>query len=119
MINKALLERLEELEEKIEELTIQNKLLKSDLEDRDNLIKKGVKEQYKEFMVDYDILLEEYNQLYVSWDLMKSAIEILKDKGISPYQSRLTSKYKYLSVGIEDLIDLTEGEYRVLKEVFE
>ena len=113
MINKALLEKLEELEEQIEDLTIQNKLLKADLESRDNLIKKGVEAQYKEFMADYDILQEEYNQLYVFWDLMKLAIEILKDKGIGIFKNR----FNWLTTGIEDLVELNEYEYSVLKEV--
>lgn len=62
---------------------------------------------------------KDYIEATIEIERYKKAIEILKDKGVVPYQSRMTSKYKYLSVGIEDLIDLTNDEYEALKEVFE
>lgn len=45
------------------ELKKENRLLKKDLKEYQEYIKKGVEEHYKDFMSDYDILLEEYHEL--------------------------------------------------------
>ena len=47
----------------IDSLEKENKLLKKELKEYQAHIKKGVEEHYKEFMQDYDVLLEEYNEL--------------------------------------------------------
>lgn len=44
------------------ELKKENKLLKKDLKEYQAYIKKGVEEHYKEFMKDYDVLLELYEE---------------------------------------------------------
>ena len=61
------LERLESLEKK-------NELLKKDLKEYQAYIKKGVEEHYKDFMSDYDLLLQENYELNKKLEIL----EILK-----------------------------------------
>lgn len=55
-------------------LVVENGLLKKDLIDYQEYIKKGVEEHYKDFMSDYDLLLQEYQELYKRLEIL----EILK-----------------------------------------
>ena len=55
-------------------LVVENGLLKKDLIDYQEYIKKGVEEHYKDFMSDYDLLLQEYQELYKKLEML----EILK-----------------------------------------
>ena len=50
--------------ERLESLEKQNELLKKDLKEYQAYIKKGVEEHYKDFMSNYDFLLQEYQGLY-------------------------------------------------------
>ena len=50
--------------ERLESLEKQNELLKKDLKEYQAYIKKGVEEHYKDFMSNYDFLLQEYQELY-------------------------------------------------------
>ena len=59
---------------RLENLEKQNKLLKKDLKEYQAYIKKGVEEHYKDFMSDYDLLLQEYQELYKRLEVL----EILK-----------------------------------------
>ena len=59
---------------RLENLEKQNKLLKKDLKEYQAYIKKGVEEHYKDFMSDYDLLLEEYHELNKNLEML----EILK-----------------------------------------
>ena len=49
--------------ERLESLEKQNELLKKDLKEYQAYIKKGVEEHYKDFMSDYDLLLQECHEL--------------------------------------------------------
>ena len=49
--------------ERLESLEKQNELLKKDLKEYQAYIKKGVEEHYKDFMSDYDLLLQECQEL--------------------------------------------------------
>lgn len=60
--------------ERLESLERQNELLKKDLKEYQAYIKKGVEEHYKDFMSDYDLLLQEYQELYKKLEIL----EILK-----------------------------------------
>lgn len=60
--------------ERLESLQRQNELLKKDLKEYQAYIKKGVEEHYKDFMSDYDLLLQEYQELYKKLEIL----EILK-----------------------------------------
>ena len=60
--------------DRLESLERQNELLKKDLKEYQAHIKKGVEEHYKDFMSDYDLLLEEYHELNKNLEML----EILK-----------------------------------------
>ena len=60
--------------ERLESLEKQNELLKKDLKEYQAYIKKGVEEHYKDFMSNYDFLLQEYQELYKRLEVL----EILK-----------------------------------------
>ena len=60
--------------ERLESLEKQNELLKKDLKEYQAYIKKGVEEHYKDFMSDYDLLLQEYHELNKKLEIL----EILK-----------------------------------------
>ena len=49
--------------DRLESLEKQNELLKKDLKEYQAYIKKGVEEHYKDFMSDYDLLLQECHEL--------------------------------------------------------
>ena len=55
-------------------LVVENGLLKKDLIDYQEYIKKGVEEHYKDFMSDYDLLLQECQELNKKLEIL----EILK-----------------------------------------
>ena len=59
---------------RLENLEKQNKLLKKDLKEYQAYIKKGVEEHYKDFMSDYDLLLQENYELNKKLEIL----EILK-----------------------------------------
>ena len=69
-INEILPEIEKDLD-RLEELEKENKLLKKDLKEYQAYIKKGVEEHYKDFMQDYDVLLEEYEELMKVNDKLK------------------------------------------------
>lgn len=75
--------------DRLEELEKENKLLKKDLKEYQAYIKKGVEEHYKDFMQDYDVLLEEYEELMKVNDKLKKDLEVLE------------ILKKYLGVGYE------------------
>ena len=56
-------EKLEKDLERLESLEKQNELLKKDLKEYQAYIKKGVEDHYKNFMSDYDLLLQECHEL--------------------------------------------------------
>ena len=67
-------EKLEKDLERLESLERQNELLKKDLKECQAYIKKGVEEHYKDFMSDYDLLLQENYELNKKLEIL----EILK-----------------------------------------
>ena len=67
-------EKLEKDLERLESLERQNELLKKDLKEYQSYIKKGVEEHYKDFMSDYDLLLQENYELNKKLEIL----EILK-----------------------------------------
>ena len=67
-------ETIEKDLDRLENLEKQNELLKKDLKKYQAYIKKGVDEHYKDFMSDYDLLLEEYHELNKNLEML----EILK-----------------------------------------
>ena len=60
--------------DRLESLEKQNELLKKDLKEYQAYIKKGVEDHYKDFMSDYDLLLQENYELNKKLEIL----EILK-----------------------------------------
>ena len=56
-------ETIEKDLDRLESLERQNEVLKRDLQNYQAYIKKGVEEHYKDFMSDYDLLLQECQEL--------------------------------------------------------
>ena len=74
---QELIEAREKLEKDIDlfsRLVVENELLKKDLKEYQAYIKKGVEEHYKDFMSDYDLLLQECQELNKRLEVL----EILK-----------------------------------------
>ena len=67
-------ETIEKDLDRLESLEKQNELLKKDLKEYQEYIKKGVEEHYKDFMSDYDLLLQENYELNKKLEIL----EILK-----------------------------------------
>ena len=61
-------------------LVVENGLLKKDLIDYQEYIKKGVEEHYKDFMSDYDLLLQEYQELYKRLEVLEIIKKSITDK---------------------------------------
>ena len=59
----TIIEEIEKDLERLESLERENELLKKDLKEYQEYIKKGVEEHYKDFMSDYDLLLQECHEL--------------------------------------------------------
>ena len=59
----TIIEEIEKDLERLESLERENELLKKDLKEYQAHIKKGVEEHYKDFMSDYDLLLQECHEL--------------------------------------------------------
>ena len=64
-------ETIEKDLDRLESLERQNELLKKDLKEYQSYIKKGVEEHYKDFMSDYDLLLQEYQELYKRLEVLE------------------------------------------------
>ena len=56
---------------RLENLEKQNKLLKKDLKEYQAYIKKGVEEHYEDFMSDYDLLLQECQELNKKLEILE------------------------------------------------
>ena len=59
----TIIEEIEKDLERLESLERENELLKRDLKEYQEYIKKGVEEHYKDFMSNYDLLLQENYEL--------------------------------------------------------
>ena len=57
--------------DRLESLERENELLKKDLKEYQAYIKKGVEEHYEDFMSDYDLLLQEYQELYKRLEILE------------------------------------------------
>ena len=66
--------------ERLEILEKQNELLKKDLKEYQAYIKKGVEEHYKDFMSNYDLLLQEYQELYKRLEVLEIIKKSITDK---------------------------------------
>ena len=73
-------ETIEKDLDRLESLERENKVLKRDLKKYQAYIKKGVEEHYKDFMSDYDLLLQEYQELYKRLEVLEIIKKSITDK---------------------------------------
>ena len=86
--------------ERLESLEKQNELLKKDLKEYQEYIKKGVEEHYKDFMSDYDLLLQECQELNKKVEIL----ERIKKEAI--IQEHYKKGYgRYYTAGIEEFFN--------------
>ena len=112
-------ETIEKDLDRLESLEKQNELLKKDLKEYQAYIKKGVEEHYKDFMSDYDLLLQEYQELYKRLEVL----EILKKwivvnetyDDLFPYEIKLRNGY----VSNKSCLVFTKDDYEKVKEWLE
>ena len=64
-------ETIEKDLDRLESLEKQNELLKKDLKEYQEYIKKGVEEHYEDFMSDYDLLLQECQELNKKLEILE------------------------------------------------
>ena len=109
-------ETIEKDLDRLESLERQNELLKKDLKEYQAYIKKGVEEHYEDFMSDYDLLLQEYQELYKRLEVL----EILKKwivvdetyDDLFPYEIKLRNGY----VSNKSCLVFTKDDYEKVKE---
>ena len=102
--------------DRLESLEKQNELLKKDLKEYQAYIKKGVEEHYKDFMSDYDLLLQECQELNKRLEVL----EILKKwivvnetyDDLFPYEIKLRNGY----VSNKSCLVFTKDDYEKVKE---
>ena len=86
--------------DRLESLEKQNELLKKDLKEYQAYIKKGVEEHYKDFMSDYDLLLQENYELNKKVEIL----ERIKKEAI--IQEHYKKGYgRYYTAGIEEFFN--------------
>lgn len=101
------------------ELSRENRLLKKDLEEYQEFVKKGVEEHYKEFMSDYDVMLEEYEEIYKNYNKDLEVLEILKNKTVAIFlipNCQSAYDYSMKTIGFKSL---TDKEFMLIKEWLE
>ena len=96
----TIIEEIEKDLERLESLERENELLKKDLKEYQEYIKKGVKEHYKDFMSDYDLLLQENYELNKKLEIL----ERIKKEAI--IQEHYKKGYgRYYTAGIEEFFN--------------
>ena len=71
IFEENLLRPIEKDLDRLESLEKQNELLKKNLKEYQEYIKKGVEEHYEDFMSNYDLLLQEYQELYKRLEVLE------------------------------------------------
>ena len=71
IFEENLLRPIEKDLDRLESLEKQNELLKKNLKEYQEYIKKGVEEHYEDFMSNYDLLLQEYQDLYKRLEVLE------------------------------------------------
>ena len=96
----TIIEEIEKDLERLESLERENELLKKDLKEYQAYIKKGVEEHYKDFMSDYDLLLQECQELNKKVEIL----ERIKKEAI--IQEHYKKGYgRYYTAGIEEFFN--------------
>lgn len=98
-------------------LVVENGLLKKDLIDYQEYIKKGVEEHYKDFMSDYDLLLQEYQELYKKLEVLEIIRKSITNKENHKYV--LNEKLKGQKFMIMSLCISGDADFNKVKEWLE
>ena len=111
--NKKIIERYNLIKkdlDRLESLERENKLLKKYLKEYQEYIKKGVEEHYEDFMSDYDLLLQECQEL----NKKLLVLDILKAKVFHKMAC-----FDLDSGWYDDSFFLDENELKIIKEWLE
>ena len=98
-------------------LVVENGPLKKDLIDYQEYIKKGVEEHYKDFMSDYDLLLQEYQELYKKLEVLEIIRKSITNKENHKYV--LNEKLKGQKFMIMSLCISGDADFNKVKEWLE
>ena len=98
---------------RLENLEKQNKLLKKDLKEYQAYIKKSVEEHYEDFMSDYDLLLQECQELNKRLEVLEIIKKSITDKYL------LCKRTKCLNSLIIGLHISEDTDFKKIKEWLE
>lgn len=110
-------ETIEKDLDRLESLERENEVLKKDLKEYQAYIKKGVKEHYEDFMSDYDLLLQENQELNKKLEIL----EIIK-KSITRKENHkyvLNGKLKGQKFMTMNLYIIGDTDFNKVKEWLE
>lgn len=110
-------ETIEKDLERLENLEKQNKLLKKDLKEYQEYIKKSVEEHYKDFMSDYDLLLQECQELNKKLEVLEIIKKSITHKENHTYA--LNEKLKGQKFMIMGLYISGDNDFKKVKEWLE
>lgn len=103
--------------DRLESLEKQNELLKKDLKEYQAHIKKGVEEHYKDFMSDYDLLLQECQELNKKLEILEIIKKSIIHKENHTYV--LNKKLKGLKFMTMNLYISGDTDFKKVKEWLE
>ena len=102
---------------RLESLEKQNELLKKDLKEYQAYIKKGVEEHYKDFMSDYDLLLQECQEINEKLEILEIIKKSITHKENHTYV--LNKKLKGQKFMTMNLYISGETDFQKVKEWLE
>ena len=102
---------------RLENLEKQNKLLKKDLKEYQAYIKKGVEEHYKDFMSDYDLLLQECQEINEKLEILEIIKKSITHKENHTYV--LNKKLKGQKFMTMNLYISEDTDFKKIKEWLE
>ena len=103
--------------DRLESLEKQNELLKKDLKEYQSYIKKGVEEHYEDFMSDYDLLLQEYQELNKKLEVLEIIRKSITHKENHKYV--LNGKMKGQKFMTMNLYIVGDTDFKKVKEWLE
>lgn len=113
----TIIEEIEKDLERLESLERENELLKKDLKEYQAHIKKGVEEHYKDFMSDYDLLLQECQELNKKFEILEIIKKSIIHKENHTYV--LNKKLKSLKFMTMNLYISEDTDFKKIKEWLE
>ena len=103
--------------DRLESLERQNEVLKKDLKEYQAYIKKGVEEHYEDFMSDYDLLLQECQELNKKLEILEIIKKSITHKENHTYV--LNKKLKGQKFMIMSLYISGDTDFKKVKEWLE